>query len=190
MSSRTATILVLVLIGWSCCAASADVVRVSSAQNTLPPAPPSVSAGDTRLEEINWLLRDGRECQPEPMTQGPVAERQISGGVACEVPTAPSSLALAASALASLGAFHGLRCLRKLNFAAGSLPDWYHTGGPVQIGHATPFDLEFGALAVCAFDEPVSRPTMACRAPRAGRFRLRSQFSLLIESPRAPPAQA
>lgn len=103
-----------------------------------------------------------------------------------ELPPAPSSMALVLSALATLGAYQGVRSVKRLHL--NFTPDWYHTGGPTQIGHATPFDLEFGgALPVCEFDEPVARPAFTYRIPREICSRLRSQFLLLTESPRGPP---
>jgi hypothetical protein len=62
------------------------------------------------------------------------------------------------SALASLGAYRAGRSLRKLHL--GTLPDWYHPGGAVQIGHATPLDLEFLAPPICAFAQPAAPPPL------------------------------
>jgi len=101
-----------------------------------------------------------------------------------DLPPAPSSLALVLSAAAGLGAYHGLRSVRKLHLSV--TPDWYHAAA-VQVGHTTPFDLEFGALPVCAFDEPAARPAFAYAIPRELGSRLRSQFFLPIEAPRGPP---
>jgi hypothetical protein len=198
MSRKATPFLIVSLLGWLSCAAPADVVGLAS---TIPCAAtppegapclvqPLVPAGDAPLDDMNWLLRGRGDCQPGPREQQPSAALPMSGGVVRELPAAPSSLALVASAFAGLGVYHGLRSLRKLQFNVGTLPDWYHTGGPAQVGHATPFDLEFGALPVCAFDEPGARPVFAYCVACEPRSRLRSQFFLLVESPRAPPAQA
>ncbi len=102
-----------------------------------------------------------------------------------ELPPAPSSMALVLSALAMLGAYQGVRSVKRLHL--NFTPDWYHTGGPAQIGHATPFDLDCSALPPCVFDAPVAMPAFTYRIPRELGSRLRSQYFLLIESPRGPP---
>jgi len=45
-----------------------------------------------------------------------------------------SSLSLCVSALIGLGLCSSAHCLKKLHF--GSIPEWYHHGGPSQIGHS------------------------------------------------------
>jgi hypothetical protein len=101
-----------------------------------------------------------------------------------ELPPAPSSMGLVLSALASLGAYHGLRSFKRLHVSFA--PDWYHTGA-VQVGHATPFDLDFGALPLRIFEEPSAAPDGADRIYAEAGARFISQVSLLVESPRGPP---
>jgi hypothetical protein len=72
-----------------------------------------------------------------------------------DIPPAPGSLALALSALASLGLFQAGRALTRVELI-GFVPEWYHTGGPVQVGYATPLDLDFGALA----ENPLAVPEL------------------------------
>ena len=140
------------------------------------------------LDDVNALLPSfshGVFGLAQPLVALPSESRPGDASLR-ELPPAPSSMALVLSALATLGAYQGVRSVKRLhlNFA----PDWYHTGGPTQVGHATPFDLEFGgALPVSEFDKPVTRPAFAYRIPREPRSRLRSQFFLLTESPRGPP---
>lgn len=45
-----------------------------------------------------------------------------------------SSLSLCLSALIGLGLCSSAHCLKKLHF--GFIPEWYHSGGPFQIGHS------------------------------------------------------
>jgi len=45
-----------------------------------------------------------------------------------------SSLSLCVSALLGLGLCSSAHCLKKLHF--GHIPEWYHNGGPWQIGHS------------------------------------------------------
>ncbi|MCC6360785.1 MAG: hypothetical protein IT450_18765 [Phycisphaerales bacterium] len=66
------------------------------------------------------------------------------------LPPGPGSAALVACGLALLSAVGGLRSLRKAHF--GTLPEWYSTSGPRQIGHATPLDLESPAFLERAFE--------------------------------------
>lgn len=89
-------------------------------------------------------------------------------------------------AFGSMGAWQFGRSARKVHF--GAAPDWYHTGGPHQIGHTTPFDLDCGAVALCRFDEPtdgrpVSRPDRD-EGPRG----LDAQSRAGIHTPRASPS--
>ena len=111
----------------------------------------------------------------------------LNGDTLRELPPAPSSISLVLSALASLGAYHGARSLKRLHF--DFTPEWYHSGGPAQIGHATPLQLEFvrATLAICPYDIPISGPVWTCRIPREPCSRLLPQSILLAESPRAPP---
>jgi len=141
------------------------------------------------LDDVNALLPSFSHglfglAQPTVALPSDVAPADAS---LRELPPAPSSMALVLSALATLGAYQGVRSVKRLHL--NFTPDWYHTGGPTQIGHATPFDLEFGgALPVCEFDEPVAMPAFTYRIPRELGSRLRSQCFLLTNSPRAPPS--
>ena len=142
------------------------------------------------LDQINWLLADSLRSLPGvavPTDVLPAAGQQVSGSEIRQVPPPPSSAALALCALATLGAYQGGRSLRRVHFVSG-IPEWYHHGGPVQVGHATPFDLESGALPVCVFEQPSDlRPNHSYRIPREHHSRLCPQFFLLIEAPRGPP---
>ena len=74
-----------------------------------------------------------------------------NAAVVREIGAPPSSAVLFLSAFLSLGLWQVARSSRDLNLA--HLPDWYHTGGPVQVGHATPFDLDFSSLLPCPFED-------------------------------------
>jgi hypothetical protein len=90
------------------------------------------------------------------------------------------------SALVSLGAWQLVRSSRDLHL--GAMPEWYHTGAPVQIGHTTVFDLEYSSVVLCLFDAPVPAPTFSHRAARESRLRLSDQPCLCLTDPRGPPA--
>jgi hypothetical protein len=71
----------------------------------------------------------------------------------------PSSLALALGALMSLGVFQAGRSIYRAQLV-GFVPEWYHTGGPTQIGYATPIDLELTALIA----DPLAVPGLDAEA--------------------------
>lgn len=169
-------------------------------------AAPAPAPIDSRLNDINWLLgaANAGSCgtghsnlcgtgqwpvQPAP----PVLPGDLAGGpspTVTDLPPAPSSFALVLSALASFGAYQGVRSLKRLHL--GHLPDWYHADA-VQIGHSTPLRLEFdhSALPVCAFASPSDlHPHVSYRISREPVSRLRSQLLLIIEAPRGPPSVA
>ena len=146
------------------------------------------------LDQINWLLADSLRSLPGvavPTDVLPAAGQQVSGSEIRQVPPPPSSAALALCALATLGAYQGGRSLRRVHFVGG-VPEWYHYGGPAQVGHATPLDLEFNlsAMPICRFEAPAAggseQPSPQWLRPDP-RVRLHSQYSLLIADPRGPP---
>lgn len=107
------------------------------------------------------------------------------------LPSAPSSVTLCLSAFAGFGVWQLTRSARKIHL--GALPEWYHDGGPIQVGHVTPLDLSFdlSALPVCHFEAP---DPVGDRTPgpgwwlsRAPRHPFHSQFTLLTADPRGPP---
>ena len=102
------------------------------------------------------------------------------------LPPEPDSATLFLFGLGSLGAWQLTRSARK--FHLGAIPDWYHAGGPAQVGHAKPIDLDAPALHLCCFEQPTAEPPTACRRgwrPRARACRV--QHFLTIGAPRAPP---
>lgn len=105
-----------------------------------------------------------------------------------QLPPAPSSVALFFSAMASIGAWQLVRCSKDLHFAA--MPDWYHTGGPVQVGHTTALDLDFHNLPLCRFDEPGGERPLCYDVRRSVVVRLKSLQFLSIADPRGPPTPA
>lgn len=109
-----------------------------------------------------------------------------------ELPPLPGSARMFLSAMLSLGAFHAFRSARHWHWAA--LPDWYHTGGPLQIGHTVAFDLDFHSLPPCLF-EPLDtagdgdKPPSFWRTHREQRPPCAAQTAVLtLTGPRAPPA--
>jgi hypothetical protein len=102
-----------------------------------------------------------------------------------QLPPAPSSTALFFSAMLSLGAWQLARSSRDLHL--GPMPEWYHSGGPAQIGHTTIFDFEYSAVALCVFDEPIPAPVLSQWLARESRPRVLDQHILSKADPRGPP---
>lgn len=105
-----------------------------------------------------------------------------------EIRKAPSSLSLYLSVLIGVGGWHFVRSARHFNAAVA--PEWYHTGGPAQVGHVTPLDLSFGTPPLCVFERPVAHQSLAYRIRLDEGPRLESQISLLLAAPRGPPLSA
>jgi hypothetical protein len=100
----------------------------------------------------------------------------------------PGSASLFLSAMVSLGGWHLVRSARHFHLA--NLPGWYHDGGPVQIGHSVPFDLDFSAVPVCCFEQPAGERPFLYRVRREPVARCDEQATLIIAAPRGPPVTA
>ena len=122
-------------------------------------------------EFVDDFRRDPDAQQPQILTNG------------------QSSLRLCLSALIGLGLCSSAHCLKKLHL--GSIPEWYHNGGPFQIGHSLAVNPDTLCPApICCFVQP--NCTGEDRMPR---FRLgaivslwrESQFTPDVLAPRGPP---
>ncbi len=168
--------------------ATAGLFALDATPAGRPAAVASGTTGSALLDELNWVLR--QDIAPSVVTRPIPAELPATKGECAkdavqQVPPAPSSLALSLSALAGIGVIRAGRSLRK--FHLGPLPDWYHTGAPLQIGHATVFDLAMTALPVRLFDRPTIDPECShfSFVPRV-LGRALSGFLVRI-APRGPP---
>ena len=92
--------------------------------------------------------------------------------------------------------FMGVGCLGavKLGRSAGSLhlqslPEWFHTGGPIQVGHVAVWDFDYYAPVFCTQSEP-SGVQQLRHHPRRDipSSRCEDQFFLAVAAPRGPPA--
>ena len=128
---------------------------------------------------LGVALSDATPLVPLPT---PSAEAESSLSVR-ELPEAPNSAALFLCALGSLGAWHLTRSARKLHF--GSIPEWYHTGGPVQIGHAVPVDLSQWGFSCHDRPDHDPQPCADVFPTRAPTYS--SQVPLIPAAPRGPP---
>lgn len=96
------------------------------------------------------------------------------------IPPLPSSAGLYLSAMLSVGAWQLVRSTRSWQF--GDLPDWYHAGGPLQIGHSVPVDLEAGFRIIVSFacdivtrQDEFSLAALRC-LPEEARINIESQW--------------
>jgi len=109
-----------------------------------------------------------------------------------QLPPLPGSARLFLSAMLSIGAWHLGRSVRHIHL--GALPEWYHTAGPAQIGHAVPFDFDFSAPPLCCFEHADAgggeQPPFYLGWREPGRCCCDARAFLAIAAPRAPPALA
>ncbi len=106
-----------------------------------------------------------------------------------DLPPLPGSAALFLSAVLSMGGWHLVRSALHLHW--GALPEWYHAGGPLQIGHAVRFDLDYHPAPPCWLDfvddGGSGNRAFLYRVPREHTPRNDAQSSRGITAPRGPP---
>ena len=101
-----------------------------------------------------------------------------------------SSLNLYLSALISLGLCSSAHCLKKLH--SRFISEWYHNGGPFQIGHSIAVDPDSICPApVYCFIQPVHAAEDCVPQYRLGTIASlwrKSQFTVSVLAPRGPPS--
>ncbi len=98
------------------------------------------------------------------------------------------SFSLCLSALIGLGMFSSAHLVKRLSFSF--VPEWYHNGGPLQIGHSHAMPDSLCPVPVCCFIQPVCTVEDSLQ-----QYRLRtvvslwrkSQFTPTVLVPRGPP---
>jgi len=163
----------------------------SDAQNVdIAPQRPAESAGDVREAGSSsgrsyWTdLTPGVGAVHAAMdfSVPPAPERKT-----IVLPAGPSSVAMFITAIGSLGAWQVVRSARGARFRLGPIPEWYHTGGPIQIGGATAIDLYCTQPALCALNERAGERQFRHRPRRDLPSRRESQFLQAVDAPRGPP---
>ena len=103
----------------------------------------------------------------------------------------PSSLSLFLSGLLSIGAWHACRSMGQWHPQGGWMPEWYHSGGPAQVGHAVPFDFHASMAVVCDFDAGIAGcDDVRVVVPPPKILDCRTADAFLLGDPvRGPPAQ-
>ncbi len=189
MRSITASsLLVLLAVHVAATAARAEMraPEPRAGHSELACTAPSVSEDVTfafATDAIASGVRPISSSPPVPGVDASVPEHVM------QVPNAPNSLQLVLSALVSAGAWQLTRAAKGVHFA---VPDWYHTGGPCQVGHATPLsldrDLSIDALP-SFYDACIDLALMLHPLERIDDARFSSILAFLPPAgPRAPPA--
>lgn len=107
-----------------------------------------------------------------------------------ELPPPPSSAGLFVSAALSLGAWQVVRSARHLRLGCGPLPDWYHAGAPMQVGHTVAFELNYTDMPLCFAAVPSGDPprsVLPSVASDAGTLCALRPWTAPVRAPRAPP---
>jgi hypothetical protein len=99
-----------------------------------------------------------------------------------------NSFSLCLYALIGLGLCRSAPLVKKLSL--GPIPDWYHNGGPFQMGHRYAIGPDLCAAPVYCFVQP-DHPVRECR-PQYARGTIasplrESQFTFPLRAPRGPP---
>lgn len=187
------TMLGLTLALLSVRAASADLrldLPLASSAHALSPSNLPVDSdalwapAPTRREFCTGTMGELADKPVAPTSTNPTsgAPRSI------DVPAPPSSLSLVLSAFGAVGAWHATRSARK--WKAGFAPDWYVEHAK-PVGHVVPFDLDWTALPLCAFDHPKDAGSSGDHGPAdVIACVLANPLSLIPASTRAPPLLA
>ncbi|GMU34539.1 MAG: hypothetical protein HS101_19440 [Planctomycetia bacterium] len=145
-------------------------------------------AGESGVDDRGCLGASVRRYSGEFRTTGAdeVGGVDLSDGAVIRMPPPPGSLQLVLSAVLSAGAWQLTRSMKQLHVG---VPDWYHSGGPVQVCHATPLDLAGGDLIPCIFETPhTAAPVRSqCFEGEISPVLLQLQDVLRNVGQRAPP---
>jgi len=161
------------------CVQSSNACRLAELQYTdlsSSSNPPSVAKIDL------WSVEFLPEAKDDDSQSAEIQHLQI-------LTNGPGSLNLCLSALIGLGLCSSAHWVKRISF--GFVPEWYHNGGPFQIGHSyavTPESL--CPVPVCCFIQPVC--TVEDSLPQyhlgtvASLWR-KSQLTPTVLAPRGPP---
>ena len=144
--------------------------RVESPRPDLSSPFGTLSVADLSSWSVRFLPEAGTDAGQS--SEMPLPQSLTSG---------PSSLSLCLSALLGLGLCSSAHSLKKISF--GFIPEWYHDGGPFQIGHSHALmPNSLSPVPVYCFIQPAL--TAECRLLR---YRLEAIESLWRKSQFTPP---
>jgi len=112
-----------------------------------------------------------------------------AGAKTIVLPADLSSLTMFLTAIGSLGAWQFVRAARggRFHFGHCHIPEWYHTGGPTQVGHVIALDLRNQTPIFYCLDRPGGSPSLAHSLRRVVYVRRKSQFAPFSATSRGPP---
>ena len=181
MRSPSKSVVVVLLVLGAATAARADIgafpVCTSASSPTTALAAASEQSStlaclDSGVSDV--LLPAGLAAAADPMS--------MPG----RLPEGPASLSLVLAGLGSLGAWQLGRAARTAHF--GHVPDWFHAGGPMQVGHTFVANPDCTAvLEICSFDHPAGEHRLLHRLRCDAPLIHQPQCILVTESPRGPP---
>ncbi|MCX5673861.1 MAG: hypothetical protein NTX87_02535 [Planctomycetota bacterium] len=180
MTSLTKTVVAVALVLGAVTAARADIGAFS-----VPTSASSSTAPAAASEQISTLacLDSGVSDVLLPAGLAAVADPMHTPG---RLPEEPASLSLVLAGLGSLGAWQLGRAARTAHF--GHVPDWFHAGGPMQVGHTFIANPDCTAvLEICSFDHPAGEHRLLHRLRCDPPPIHQPQCILVTESPRGPP---
>lgn len=196
ISTRSSRRFVPVIIaGLTCLAmvqqASADLTRAGCAPVSVAVVQCNQDRGyaatEARLARTLESLRSGSRVPPNLHSAQQSADPADEHPAALRIPPLPNSTTLAISGLLSAAAVHVLRNAKRISVTP--IPEWYHTDGPIQVGHSHVYDLNTTGLPLCPFASPtdgagkwlcfISAPVQPVCGP---------QRVLSVDAPRGPPA--
>lgn len=171
--------------------ASLDIARSASVQADKPLDLQQNNHLDPSLTSLNVYALDlaPPECLPlDEMDVEPVADASES----CPILTdGVDSFSLCLSTLVGLGLCASVRWVNKPSL--GFIPDWYHHGGPYQIGSSHVVGPDCLCAAVVCFVQPGGLPSELSEQYHRGTIApllRKSQFTPTILGGRGPPSMS
>jgi hypothetical protein len=137
----------------------ADLTPMSRSESQCRPSPcvsDCIYPQPADCSEPHAFLTGLFEANSLPL--GSLPEVETAAGQTCEVPPVrpltenQDSLSLCLWGLISAGVFRSVFSIR--NLSLGFIPDWYHDGGPVQIGHSFAVGPDLHLMPVYCFVQP------------------------------------
>jgi hypothetical protein len=201
MVGRRKTIIVLIGGLALCGTLRADMVPLASVDTVSLQSSPACLPTDlqvTSSSSSSIAFTGLTDLGPLPL--GFLPEPTVEGHETCATQPAQiladrqNSLSLCLYALLGLGLCRSAPFVKKLHF--GYLPDWYHSGGPCQIGHSfaiTPDCL--CSVPVCCFLQPDGLSVTKDILPQFHRGTVislwwKSQFTPAVLASRGPPCMS
>ncbi len=141
----------------------------------------------SRLTDHQLLIPTGSlahvESTPVPVTR----DQDVAVDELGRVPALPGSASLYLCAIGTFGLWHVSRSMRRVDL--GSVPEWFHAGAPLRVGHAVSYDIHATDLPVCPTEQVVElgSPVLRLHPNWEPSWLLPEDRSLPVTAPRGPP---